>query len=302
MDGPQTGDAIGEWNTRGVLVLPGFYADAEIDVVLADYRALWNEGLARVTVDDMDLDRRMRLRDVSADARRSHRFKVNDLYLEQVSVRRLALGNRLVPLLQRLLGERPALCNSLSLEYGTEQPDHVDSLYMTPRTPSHLVAAWVALEDCSPESGLLRYWPGSHRIDPYVFSNGGRHFVPEEMDAWRTWMQAQLDERGLHSELFRASKGDVFIWNAQLLHGGSRIADPTRTRRSIVFHYFSEPDCRAMGSRLEAASGGFWVRRSHQPIPGSLHARLRHRAGRVAHQLRRLFSTNRRNAGNGHGH
>ncbi|HKZ09734.1 MAG TPA: phytanoyl-CoA dioxygenase family protein [Rhodanobacteraceae bacterium] len=199
MDGQQTSEAIAEWNARGVLVLPKFYADAEIDKVLADYRALWKEGRARVTVDDMDLARRMRLRDVSADARASHRFKVNDLYLEQASVRRLALNDRLAPLLQRLLGERPAVCNSLSLEYGTEQEDHVDSLFMTPRTPAHLVAVWVALEDCSPESGLLRYWPGSHRIEPYVFSNGQRHFIPEELGAWRDWMRTEVQQHELQS-------------------------------------------------------------------------------------------------------
>ncbi|HJR12766.1 MAG TPA: phytanoyl-CoA dioxygenase family protein [Rhodanobacteraceae bacterium] len=290
MDGRQSSDAIAEWNTRGVLVLPKFYTDTEIDAVLADYRALWNEGRARVTVDDMDIHRRMRLRGVSADARASHRFKVNDLYLEQASVRRLALNDGLVPLLQRLLGERPALCNSLSLEYGTEQEDHVDSLFMTPRTPAHLVAVWVALEDCSPESGLLRYWPGSHRIEPYVFSNGQRHFIPEEWDAWRGWMRAQVQQRGLQSELFQASKGDIFIWNAQLLHGGSPIADRGRTRRSVVFHYFSESDCRAMGHRLVPESGGFWIRRSHQPIPGSLDARTRNRARKMVRRVRGLLA------------
>jgi len=290
IDERQANDAIAEWSARGVLILPRFYADEEIDAVRADYRALWDEGRARVTVDDMDAGRRMRLRDVSADARASHRFKVNDLYLEQASVRHLALNDRLVPLLQRLLGETPAVRNSLSLEHGTEQPDHVDSLYMTPRTPAHLIAIWVALEDCAPESGLLRYWPGSHRIAPYVFSNGGRHFVPEEMDAWNAWMQARLRERELRPERFQASKGDVFIWNAQLLHGGSPIAEPGRTRRSIVFHYFSESDCRAMGHRLVPQSGGFWIRRSQQPVPGSLHARMRRHAGGMARHLRGLFA------------
>ncbi|HEY9112549.1 MAG TPA: phytanoyl-CoA dioxygenase family protein [Rhodanobacteraceae bacterium] len=290
MDGQQSRDALAEWNARGVLVLPKFYVDAEIDAVLADYRALWRHGRGRVTVDDMDIGRRMRLRDVSAQARASHRFKVNDLYLEQASVRRLALNDRLVPLLQRLLTARPALCNSLSLEYGTEQQDHVDSLFMTPRTPAHLVAVWVALEDCSPESGLLRYWPGSHRIEPYTFSDGGRHFIPEELDAWHAWMQAQVQQHGLQSELFQAHKGDVFIWNAQLLHGGSPIAERGRTRRSIVFHYFSESDCRTMGHHLVSESGGFWIRRSHQPIPGSLDARMRHHAGSAARRLRGLFA------------
>jgi hypothetical protein len=290
MDEQRLRDAIAEWNARGVLTLPRFYSDAEIDAVLADYRALWGEGRARVTVDDMDLGRRMRLRDVPADARASHRFKVNDLYLEQASVRRLALNDRIVPLLQNLLGERPAVCNSLSLEYGTEQDDHVDSLFMTPRTPAHLVAIWVALEDCTPESGLLRYWPGSHRIEPYVFSNGQRHFVPEELGAWQAWMRAQVQQHGLRSELFRANKGDVFVWNAQLLHGGSPIAGRGHTRRSIVFHYFSESDCRAMGCRLVPESGGFWIRRAHQPIPGSLNARMRSRVGRAARRVRGLLA------------
>jgi hypothetical protein len=81
VDGRQLSDAIAKWNARGVLVLPRFYADAEIDAVLADYRAVWQARHARITVDDMDIDRRMRLRDVSADARKTHRYKVNDLYL-----------------------------------------------------------------------------------------------------------------------------------------------------------------------------------------------------------------------------
>lgn len=279
--------AITQWHEQGFLTLPRFYGDAEIEAVLCDYRALWAQRHARVVVDDMDTHQRMRLRDVSAEARRSHRFKVNDLYLEQDSVRHLALNGRLTPLLQALLHEqRPALCNSLSLEYGSEQPDHVDSLYMTPRTPSHLVAVWVALEDCSPASGLLRYWPGSHRIEPFRFSNGQRHVVADEMEAWNTYMQAQLRQRGLKHDMFHARKGDVFIWNAQLLHGGSPITDPGCTRRSLVFHYFSETDCRSLHHRLMPEAGGFWVRRSHQPVPGSLQARLRRQVRRISRRLR----------------
>lgn len=284
----QSSDAlIAQWQDRGVVILPGFYADAEIDAALADYRTLWQQGRARVTVDDMDTDQRLRLRDVPQAARSQHRFKVNDLYLEQASVRHLALNERLVPVLHTLLGQRPALCNSLSLEYGTEQADHVDSLYMTPRTPNDLVAAWVALEDCKPDAGPLRYWPGSHTIEPYVFSNGERHYLPEEMDAWNRYIRAQLQQRGLTPELFAARKGDVFIWSSHLLHGGSPIANPGSTRRSIVFHYFSESDSRALGCRMVPESGGFWIKRSHQPVPGSLQARLRRQAAKVRRVLRK---------------
>lgn len=275
MDQQLLDEMTATWRERGVVTLPGFYANDEIDATLADYRALWEEGRARITVDDMNTGQRTRLRDVSQSARNGHRFKVNDLYLEQASVRRLALNERLVPVLQTLLGQRPALCNSLSLTYGTEQPDHVDSLYMTPRTSNDLVAAWVALEDCAPDAGLLRYWPGSHTIAPYVFSNGERHVVADEMDAWNSHIQEQITRRDLSAELFCARKGDVFIWSADLLHGGSPINNPGSTRRSVVFHYFSESDSRAMGLRLIPESGGFWIKRSHQPVPGTLPARIR---------------------------
>ena len=35
---------------------------------------------------------------------------------------------------------------------------------------------------------------------------------------------------------FQARKGDVFIWSADLAHGGSPIENPGLTRRSIVGH------------------------------------------------------------------
>lgn len=287
MDQPLAAHLQQQWHDRGLLILPGFFSDADIDAALADYRAAWVNRTPRVTVDDMDTDTRMLLRKVPDAAHQAHRFKVNDLYLEQPSVRHLALNKRLVPILRSLLGHAPALCNSLSLEYGTEQPDHVDSIYMTPRSPNDLVAAWVALEDCQPGAGLLRYWPGSHQIPPYVFSTGARHYQPAEMGAWAERMRNEAEARKLSPELFQAKKGDVLIWSAHLLHGGSTITAPGQTRRSIVFHYFSETDCRAEGNRLVAESEGFWVRRAHQPVPGSLMAHVRGTASRLRRKLRR---------------
>jgi ectoine hydroxylase-related dioxygenase (phytanoyl-CoA dioxygenase family) len=36
-----------------------------------------------------------------------------------------------------------------------------------------------------------------------------------------------------------AKKGDVFIWHANLVHGGSPIKDPAITRKSMVVHYYA---------------------------------------------------------------
>jgi hypothetical protein len=44
-------------------------------------------------------------------------------------------------------------------------------------------------------------------------------------------------ERGLKTERFMAKKGDVLIWHADLMHGGAKIEDPERTRKSLVAHF-----------------------------------------------------------------
>ena len=70
------------------------------------------------------------------------------------------------------------------------------------------------------------------------------------------------------SRRFAARKGDVFIWSCYLLHGGSNIIDPARTRSSVVFHYYSDQDCLARGETLVPEQGGYWLHRAHQPVPG----------------------------------
>lgn len=257
------------WDANGYLVLPGFYDDAALEAVEADVARSWSERAPRIVVDDLVDGRRSRLADVDPDARRNHRFKTNDLYLESAAVRGLALNPRLTPILGSLLGQVPVLCNSLNFEQGSGQPDHVDALYMTPATPHHLAAVWVALEDCHVDAGPLRYYAGSHAIPPYVFSNGGHHVVDAEMEDWNRYMEAQVRERNLQPETFAARKGDVFVWSAYLLHGGSPINDPSRTRGSVVFHYYSEHDCSARGETLVPEHGGYWLHRAHQPVPGA---------------------------------
>jgi ectoine hydroxylase-related dioxygenase (phytanoyl-CoA dioxygenase family) len=259
---------IKKWQEEGYVVLPKFYSGAEIDAAEAALHRAWNDPTSRVVVDDLNVDQRMHIRDVDPDARKSHRFKVNDLYLEYPEVRRLALNGKLTPILKSLLASTPVLCNSLSYAHGSAQGDHVDSLYMTPRTHGHLLAIWVALEDCDLDAGPLRYYPGSHSIEQFVFSNGTNHAITAEMGAWHAYMDEQIALRGLKPQVFAARRGDVFIWNAYLLHGGSPILAPGKTRKSVVFHYFSESDSRALGLQMVPEAGAYWMHRPHQPVPG----------------------------------
>ena len=84
-----------------------------------------------VVIDDLENGDRTVLGLMTPEAVRSHRMKINDLYLRTVEIRNLALAPNLVRTLWALLGYVPALCNSLYLEKGSAQAPHVDVLYMT---------------------------------------------------------------------------------------------------------------------------------------------------------------------------
>jgi hypothetical protein len=255
------------WFDNGYLILPGFFSENLnlIEAVVNLHEKLWQECPDYVVVDDLETHRRCFMTSLS-EAEKKHKFKVNDLYLNYKEVRDLSLNERLVDTLSELLPECPVLCNTLSLDYGTQQFFHVDSLYMTPVTDYHLVATWIALEDCHPDAGPLRYFPGSHKIPIYRFSTGSPHVVDAEFGQWQKYIHQKIDEYGLKEETFLPKKGDVFIWHAQLLHGGSPIKNPQITRKSLVSHYFTKSDCLHIGSKLKPTEGGYWMDRPPQMV------------------------------------
>lgn len=259
---------IQKWKRDGFYVLPKFYSDREIDEVIHAQDRAWSRSHPRVVVDDNRTGERLALAEVQNKDKSNHWYKVNDLYLELPLIRRIALNERISPILERLLGHAPVLCNSLSFERGSGQPDHVDALYMTPQSEGHLIAIWVALEDCHADAGPLRYWPGSNAIPPYKFSTGSTHVVDSEMPEWGRYMEGQTSRLGLQPVTFAANKGDVFIWSAYLFHGGSPIKDSTRTRKSIVFHYYSKDDCSRCGWDMMQEGGAYWLYRQHPPVGG----------------------------------
>jgi ectoine hydroxylase-related dioxygenase (phytanoyl-CoA dioxygenase family) len=260
-------EELAHWETNGFLILPGFFRPDQVAAIDAAEAQAWAKRHPEVVVDDLATHQRRKLCRVSEADRREHIFKVNDLYLCSAALRDVAMHPRLAAILRRLLQDPPVLCNTLSFTKGSQQPEHMDSLYMTPRTPGHLAATWIALEDCHPDSGPLFYYPGSHRIPLYRFSDGSYHEVDGEVERWRAYVQGKMAEAGMRREHFAAKRGDVFIWHANLIHGGSAIRDKARTRRSLVSHYFSLTDCRALGLDCRPTNGGYWLRRPPAPVP-----------------------------------
>ena len=66
----------------------------------------------------------------------------------------------------------------------------------------------------------------------------------------------------------------MLFWHANLLHGGGAITNPSLTRKSHVFHYFSEEDARQAADSLRPHAGGYWIDRATQALPPEVAARL----------------------------
>jgi phytanoyl-CoA hydroxylase len=253
-----------QFERDGYAALEGHFTAHQIDRAALAVRRLLAERSNEIVVDSLHTG--MRTFWAQAASPQTRYFKFNDLYLMSAEVRGLALDPELTSVVADLLGEPAVLCNSLNLEKGSSQPKHIDSLYMTPRTPHSLIAVWIALEDVHPDAGPLVYYPGSHRIPLYTFNDGTHHATREESADWYDYIDVQIRLRGLKERAFLARKGDVFIWHSDLVHGGRPIADRHLTRSSLVCHYFGEADCVARGMDIVPMNGGYWMQRLPQPV------------------------------------
>ncbi len=262
------------WQRDGFLLLPGFFDASRLDAVNAFVDELWRTRAALtepVTIDAYigaetvhTMGRRYLLKEAPASAREGP-YKINDLFLSYPDIRDVILDEGLASHIRALLDGDPVACNSLYFEYGSEQPDHFDTFFMPPRVRNRMLASWIALEDVTQDNGPLQYYPGSHLIEPYLFANGRYNRTPEERTDCERYIAGELKRLQIEPTTLLASKGDVFIWHAHLLHGGAPIRDPGRSRRSLVTHYYRTAEF-AEGQILQHAPGRYYQNRPH---PGS---------------------------------
>ena len=235
------------WEENGYLLLKGFYTHAQIDKINALVKDLWHDRKkldANYVIDvfvETEKEQRIYFADAPKNASKQP-YKLNDLYLTQELIRDVVAGEQLAPILRSLLGGLPMVCNSLNFQFGSQQDYHFDTFYMPSPTPNKMVASWIALEDATPDNGPLNYYPGSHKIPVYTFSHGKTNIIDSEISDFNDYINSEIEKRGLKPETFLANKGDVLIWHSQLFHGGSPIRDKSKTRKSLVTHYFTLED------------------------------------------------------------
>ena len=168
--------------------------------------------------------------------------RVVDVYWRHERALEILFSSAITAFLRLVFEEPPLLFQGLSFERGSEQGLHQDTFFVVVDRPLELAAAWIALEDVEAGSGELMYLDRSHEAPEYVFGGDRKHWNPD-VDGPETLAVASqrlvslATELGFERRTFLPRQGDVFIWSADLAHGGSPITRPGTTRASLVGHY-----------------------------------------------------------------
>jgi len=212
------------WHKNGFLVWNNFLDDETIETINNDI-----DGLLNKKVVDFNYTGK----------------KVFNAYKQSYTIRKVIKEKRLLDLFGFILDKKIIPFQSINFLKGSEQHAHSDSIHMTTFPKGYMIAAWFALEDITIEQGPLSYYPGSHLL-PYITNDDYKNSSNEVMldgDANKKYevkAASVIMENNLQKEVFLAKKGDVFIWHANLIHGGEAQLNKALTRKSMVVHYFAE--------------------------------------------------------------
>lgn len=167
---------------------------------------------------------------------REEEAKLLDLHMVSEAARQAIFSEQLHRFISLVFERLPVAFQSLAFEMGSQQPTHCDIAFVHVESPREFVASWIALEDITPGSGELQYYPGSHRLDDVVFENQSV-WAAGDLSDYSANLDRIANENGLALQRFTPSKGDVLLWSSGLYHGGSPRTVSELSRKSLVTHY-----------------------------------------------------------------
>lgn len=220
------------WRENGYIILPKLVDDFTLDGVWKSYEDAIQSGLIPLEPEP-----------ASADDPYPGRFL--DPHHTVPEFCQILCHERLLRWIQVLTDREPKPFQTISCHKGSQQGAHSDSIHMTTYPLGYLTAAWIAFEDIHPDCGPLVYYPGSHRL-PYLFSKdvgiSEAEFKERSYHAYHEKyeprIQEMIAEYKLEPHYFEAGKGDVLIWHANLIHGGSPRRNMQLSRKALVCHFF----------------------------------------------------------------
>jgi ectoine hydroxylase len=211
------------WSDNGYIILKNFFDDTTTESINQEVEILLQKKKLHFTHD--------------------HKL----MFANRISkaIQNITIEKKLTDILSFILDKEIIPFQTINFLQGSNQRAHSDSIHMTTYPLGYLIAVWIALEDTNPENGPLFYYPGSHRL-PYLLNNdfneGETAFTLGKKDYadYEDVLEKLVDENHFEKKVFLAKKGDVFIWHANLVHGGSPVLNSALTRKSMVIHYYAK--------------------------------------------------------------
>lgn len=205
--------------------------------------AVLNQYFDESTVDNIntEIDQLLRAKEVSFTNGNKIMFAIH----KSKFLKTLGENKGLLELLSSIIHENVKLFQSINFKMGSEQHTHSDSIHMTTFPLGGLLGVWIALEDIELDNGPLHYYPGSHQLPYYLnedYNNEGNFFLigAKDYSQYEKMIEEKISENSIEKKVFTAKKGDLLIWHANLFHGGEPHLNKTKTRKSMVLHYFAE--------------------------------------------------------------
>lgn len=233
------------WRKNGYVILEKAIPVEWIDKLQADFDTFLDnpenfQTSVLVEAENWDKEKNQEARNVPTNVLRGKGIKVNDFYNTSSIGKKIMLYPAVMTFLKTVFDKTPVAMQSLNFTFGSQQPAHMDFPYVVSGIPSHLAAAWIAMEDVKPDSGPLFYFVGSHKMKKFNWGNGILYHVRESYYTpvqFAEWLERNCKKNGYKREVLLINKGDVLIWHAALVHGGTVIENPEQTRKSYVCHY-----------------------------------------------------------------
>lgn len=246
---------LNSWVRSGCFVIPNLIDSSRVRALAEIIQDLWSmsepcDGLSISGIclgDKKQTISHAQLLSLSADERSASRaranWRVGGMH-NHFSEARSIFEDPLLRHTCELILDRPATPRaSLIFEKGSQQLLHQDTCAFHVYPRNNIVGVWIALEDISPDSGPLVYYPGSHREPLY----SGFHNYPQTNR--RTCDRSTLEQydkdidrlsQRYQRRQFLPRAGDAFFWHGQLIHGGDKVLNPSLTRLSYVIHFIAD--------------------------------------------------------------
>lgn len=253
---PEEKDILRQWIDDGYVVIRDLVSPADIDQMMKDLDEIWTTEKpiqhlqvlgARLSESEplainheelvrLDPERKNELRAKTP-------WRVHNFFEFSAAARRIHENAELVRWNSLLFGKPARARATINFAFGSRQALHQDMTVFLIHPRNYLIGAWLACEDISPESGPLVYYPGSHKAPMFEgFDNYPQTCLKTCDTRTRAAYEAWLEEtaRSYERHQYLGKKGEVLLWHGMLIHGGDKVIDPLKTRRSYVCHYIPE--------------------------------------------------------------